>query len=62
MQAERRPTVTDEVIAINDDLEINYGVFRNDFTAKVNFPNASTIAIRKLIICFSTIMMSQSVL
>ena len=32
MQADRRPTVTDEVIAINDDLEINYGVFKNDFT------------------------------
>lgn len=27
MQADRRPTVTDEVFAINDDLEINYGVF-----------------------------------
>lgn len=23
MQADRRPTVTDEVIAINDDLDIN---------------------------------------
>jgi hypothetical protein len=32
MQADRRPTVTDEVIAINDDLEINYGVFKNGFT------------------------------
>lgn len=32
MQADRRPTVTDEVFAINDDLEINYGVFRNGFT------------------------------
>lgn len=32
MQADRRPTVTDEVIAINDDLDINYGVFRNGFT------------------------------
>jgi len=32
MQADRRPTITDEVIAINDDLEINYGVFKNDFT------------------------------
>ncbi len=31
MQADRRPTVTDEVIAINDDLEINYGVFKNGF-------------------------------
>lgn len=32
MQADRRPTVTDEVIAINDDLDINYGVFKNGFT------------------------------
>lgn len=32
MQEDRRPTVTDEVIAINDDLDINYGVFRNGFT------------------------------
>jgi len=30
MQADRRPTVTDEVIPINDDLDINYGVFKND--------------------------------
>jgi hypothetical protein len=32
MQEDRRPTVTDEVIAINDDLDINYGVFRNGLT------------------------------
>jgi len=32
MQADRRPTVTDEVIAINDDLDINYGVFKNGFS------------------------------
>ena len=32
MQADRRPTVTDEVIPINDDLDINYGVFKNGFT------------------------------
>ena len=32
MQADHRPTVTDEVIAINDDFEVNYGVFKNDFT------------------------------
>lgn len=32
MQTDRRPTVTDEVIAINDDLDINYGVFKNGFT------------------------------
>lgn len=32
MQADRRPTVTDEVITINDDLDINYGVFKNGFT------------------------------
>ena len=32
MQADRQPTVTDEVIPINDDLDINYGVFKNGFT------------------------------
>jgi hypothetical protein len=32
MQSDRRPTVTDEVIVINDDLDVNYGVFKNGFT------------------------------
>jgi len=32
MQLDRRPTVTDEVIAINDDLDVNYGIFKNGFT------------------------------
>lgn len=32
MQADHRPTVSDETVPINDDLEINYGVFKNGFT------------------------------
>ncbi len=32
MQADRRPTVSDEIVPINDDLDINYGVFRNGFS------------------------------
>ncbi len=32
MQEDRRPTVSDETVPINDDLDINYGVFRNGFT------------------------------
>ena len=32
MQSDRRPTVADEVIVINDDLDVNYGLFKNGFT------------------------------
>ncbi|OYW86680.1 MAG: hypothetical protein B7Z20_06890 [Sphingobium sp. 32-64-5] len=32
MQDIYRPTVSDETVPINDDLDINYGVFRNGFT------------------------------
>ena len=32
MQDIYRPTVSDETVPINDDLDINYGVFKNGFT------------------------------
>jgi len=50
MLQNNRPTVRDELIEINDDLDVNYGVFKNAFTFRrppgswQHFPELSFVA------------------